>query len=212
MAILGRQFGFAFSHATRVDVAFGHLGAGTTEVELQVFDGHGVLMTSRRFIDVPPSGTVSTRSDPKADNLARFVGPNLPGYVTVTGAENALLSVSYLCIGKGITCCAALPPLAQAAHTQIITPIAMGQQFQLVLANPYATAAQVQVEVALAGGAFQPLQAPIDLPQYHVRLSEDAMTIGRPALVKASTLTGAPILAWGLGIGKYRSELYPLNG
>jgi hypothetical protein len=105
-----------------------------------------------------------------------------------------------------------LPPLSQAAKPQIITPIAMGQQFQLVLANPYATAAQVQVEVALAGGAFQPLQPPIDLPQYHVRLSEDAMTLGKPALVKASTVSGAPILAWGLGIGKYRSELYPLHG
>jgi hypothetical protein len=212
MPMLGREFGFAFSHSTRVDLAFGHLGSEPAEVELRVHDDHGVLVYERRFLDVPGQGAVSTRHDSKADNLARFVGANLAGYVTLRGSENALLSASYLCIGKGITCCAVLPPLALAARTQIITPIAMGQQFLLVLANPYATEAQVSVEVAAAGEPFRPLQDPLDLPHRHVRLTEDAMALGKPAIVKLSTRAGAPILAWGLGIGRYRSELYPLHG
>ncbi len=212
MPVLGRTFFFPFSHATRADALFTHLGNEVTDVEVEVYGAQGEQVLCRRFMDVPERGSVTTRGDAKADNLARFVGANMVGLVAVRGARNSLLTASALLIGKGLTSCALLRPVAYAVGSQIHATIAIGDKFHMLLANPYATDAQVSVEVAVSGGPFRSLQGPIRLSRNQVKMTEDAFAVGKPSVVRVRCETGAPILAWGLGIGGNRSELYPLYG
>jgi hypothetical protein len=208
--ILGRQFFFPFSHSTRVDAAVGHLGEVPTEVELTVFNPAGTVVHRRRLLDLPPRGCVTTRHDPKSDNLARFVGANMAGLVAIRGQPNALLTASSLCIGKGLTSCAVLRPIQAAAGSLMHAPVAIGRTFHLLLANPYEAELRLRVAVAPSGEPFEPLQDPIVLGQYQVALTEDTFVMGRPALVRASSESGVPFMAWGLGVGTDRSELYPI--
>ncbi len=51
----------------------------------------------------------------------------------------------------------------------------------------------------------------VDSPIAPVELAENSPNgVGRPAMVRVRCRTGIPILAWGLGIGRQRRELYPL--
>jgi len=208
--VLGQQFFFPFSHCTRVDLAFGHVGSASTEVELTVYSAKGEVVHRRRFLDVPPRGCHTTRHDAKSDNLARFVGANLPGLVELRGEADALLTASSLVIGKGMTSCALLRPVQVAAGSQFLAPIAIGRAFHLLVANPFAAEALVQVELAPSGEEFAPLQPPILLARNQVAVTEDAFAVGKPAIVRATSVPGVPILVWGLGLGVDRSELYPL--
>ncbi|MDY0000175.1 MAG: hypothetical protein RBU30_02655 [Polyangia bacterium] len=210
MSVLGQQFFFPFSHATRVDLAFGHLGSASTEVEVAVFTARGEVAHRRRFLDVFPRGCVTTRHDAKSDNLARFVGPNLPGLVELRGGPESLLTASSLVIGKGLTACSLLRPVQASAGSQFFLPIAIGRAFHLLLASPFAAETLVKVEVAPSGEDFVPLQEPLRLGQYQVAVTEDAFVVAKPAVVRATSAGGEPILAWGLGLGADRSELYPL--
>ncbi len=212
MPVLGRTFYFPFSHTTRVDALFTHLGNEVTDVEVEVYDGRGKQVLCRRFMDVPERGSITTRGDAKSDNLARFVGANMVGLVAVQGARNALLTASALIIGKGMTSCALLRPLAYAVGTQMHATIAIGDKFHVLLANPYATEVSAMVEVAVHGERYQQLQEPITLGRNQVRMTEDTFTLGKPSVVRIACDSGTPILAWGLGIGGNRSELYPLYG
>lgn len=210
MPVLGQQFFFPFSHATRVDLAFGHLGNAPTEVEVTVYSARGEVAHRRRFLDVPPRGSVTTRHDAKSDNLARFVGANLPGLVELRGEPDTLLTASSLIIGKGLTSCALLRPVQVAAGAQFLAPIAIGRAFHLLVANPFAAEALVRVEMAPSGEDFSPLQEPIPLARNQVALTDDAFLVGKPAIIRATSVQGVPLLVWGLGLGVDRSELYPL--
>lgn len=210
MPVLGQQFFFPFSHATRVDVAFGHLGSVPIEVELAVYSAHGEVVHRRRFLDVVPRGSHTTRHDAKSDNLARYVGANLPGFVEIRGEPEALLTASSLVIGKGMTSCSLLRPVQVAAGSLFMAPVAIGRAFHLLLANPSAAEARVRVDVAPSGEEFSPLQEPVLLDRFQVAVTEDAFAVGKPAMVRAMSDNGVPILAWGLGLGTDRSELYPL--
>jgi hypothetical protein len=212
MPVLGRTFYFPFSHTTRVDALFTHLGNEVTDVEVEVFDSHGDQVLCRRFMDVPERGSITTRGDAKSDNLSRFVGSNMVGLVSVQGARNALLTASALIIGKGMTSCALLRPLAYAVGTQLHATIGIGDKFHLLLANPYASEVRATVEVAPSGEPYRTLQDPISLGRHQVVMTEDAFGLGRPSVVRVCCDSGTPILAWGLGIGGNRSELYPLYG
>jgi len=211
MTALGRQFYFPFSHCTRVDVMFSHLGDELTDVEVEVFNRHGQTVQNRRFLDVPERGTIMTREDAKADNLSRSVGANMVGLVSIRGASNALLTATAMIIGKGMTSCALLRPLAMAVGTQMHATVAVGDNFHVLLANPYAAEASISVEVAIDGARFELLQDPIRLARHQVALTEDVLTVGRPAAVRLACTRSTPFLAWGLGIGGNRTELYPLN-
>jgi hypothetical protein len=212
MPVLGRTFYFPFSHSTRADALFSHLGNEVTDVEVEVYDGRGEQVLCRRFLDVPERGSITTRGDAKSDNLSRFVGANMVGLVSVQGARNALLTASALILGKGMTSCALLRPLSYAVGTQMHATVAIGDKFHLLLANPYAAEVQVTVEVAPSGEAYRPLQDPIGLGRNQVVLTEDAFALGKPSVVRICCDSGTPILAWGLGIGGNRTELYPLYG
>ncbi len=210
MPTLGRQFFFPFSHATRVDAAFAHLGEEPTAVEITVYNPSGEVVHRRRLMDLPPRGAVATRHDAKSDNLARFVGANMSGLVAIRGEANALLTASSLVIGKGLTSSALLRPLQAAAGAQLQAPIAVGRTFHLLLANPYAAELRLQVEVAPSGEPFAELQAPIVLSQHQVALTEDALCKGRPGIIRVRSDSGIPFLAWALGVGTDRSALYPI--
>lgn len=210
MPTLGRQFYFPFSHATRVDVAVAHLGDSPTAVEICVYRPDGERVHRRRLMDVPSHGTLTTRRDPKSDNLARFVGPHMGGLVSVRGDYNALLTASSLCIGKGLTSCALLRPVQAAAGAVLQAPVAVGRSFLVLVANPHDARARVRVEVAPSGEPFSLLQDPLLLSRHQVAVSEDAFTLGQPAIVRVVSESGVPVLAWGLGVGTDRSELYPL--
>lgn len=212
MPVLGRTFYFPFSHTTRADALFTHLGNEVTDVEVEVYDGRGTQVLCRRFMDVPQLGSVTTRGDAKSDNLARFVGANMVGLVSVQGARNALLTASAMIIGKGLTSCALLRPLSYAVGTQMHATIAIGDKFHVLVANPYATEVQAKIEVAPSGGAYRLLQDPITLGRNQVKMTEDAFEQGKPSVVRICCDSGTPILAWGLGIGGNRTELYPLYG
>jgi len=207
---IGRQFYFPFSHSTRVDVAVAHLGDSPTGVEICVYRPDGERVHRRRLMDVPSHGAVTTRKDPKSDNLARFVGPHMGGLVSIRGDHNALLTASSLCIGKGLTSCALLRPLQAAAGAVLQAPVAIGRSFLVLVANPHDTRARVRVEVAPSGEPFSSLQEPLQLGRHQLALSEDAFSIGQPGIVRVVSETGVPILVWGLGVGAERSELYPL--
>lgn len=209
--MLGQQFFFPFSHCTRVDTAFAHLGAEPTEVEITVYSAQGEVVHRRRFLDVAPHGCMTTRHDAKSDNLARFVGSNLPGLVELRGEPEALLTASSLSIGKGMTSCSLLRPIQVDVGPMLMAPIAIGRDFHLLLANPFATEARILVEVAPSGEAYTPLQDPLVLRRHQVAVTEDAFALGKPAVLRATSLTGVPIQAWGLGVGANRSELYPLH-
>ena len=211
MSVLGKQFYFPFAYSTRVDVAFSHLGDEETDVEVTVFDGRGNQVHARRFQDVPQRGSRTSRSDAKADNLSRFVGANLCGLVAIEGGPNALLTASSLVIGKGMTSCALLRPVCAAAGVQMIAPVAIGKQFYLLLANPFVAEIHVAVEAAPEGDSFRALQPPVALGPHQVVTSEDVFALGKPAVVRASCIEGTPFIAWALGIGANRSELYPLH-
>ncbi|MFH2005909.1 MAG: hypothetical protein ABI333_04890 [bacterium] len=211
MTALGREFFFPFSHCTRVDVMFSHLGDELTDVEVEVFNQHGEPVQSRRFLDVPERGSITTREDAKADNLSRAVGANMIGLVSIHGASNALLSATALIIGKGMTSCALLRPLPMAVGTQLHATVAIGDKFHVLLANPHAAEAVISVEVAVDGARFELLQDPIRLGRNHVALTEDVLGVGRPVAVRLACARSTPFLAWGLGIGGNRTELYPLN-
>jgi hypothetical protein len=161
-------------------------------------------------MDVPPRGTVTTRRDPKSDNLARFVGAHMGGLVSIRGDPNALLTASSLCIGPGLTSCALLRPVQAAAGAVLQAPVAIGRSFLVLLANPHDAQARVRLEVAPSGEPFSALQDPIALKRHQLVVSEDAFVLGQPALVRVVSETGVPVLAWGLGVGEQRSELYPL--
>jgi len=212
MPVLGRTFYFPFSHTTRVDALFTHLGNEVTDVEVVVYDNRGKQVLCRRFMDVPERGSVTTRGDAKSDNLSRFVGSNMMGLVSVQGARNSLLTSSALIIGKGMTSCALLRPVAYAVGTQLHATIAIGYKFHLLLANPYAAEVRAMVEVAPSGEPYQSLQEPVTLGRNQVVMTEDAFRLGKPSVVRISCDSGTPILAWGLGIGGNRTELYPLYG
>lgn len=212
MPVLGRTFYFPFSHTTRADALFTHLGNEVTDVEVEVYDGRGAQVLCRRFMDVPQLGSVTTRGDAKADNLARFVGANMVGLVSVQGARNALLTASAMIIGKGLTSCALLRPLSYAVGTQMHATIAIGEKFHVLVANPYATEVQATVEIAPSGESYRLLQDPITLGRNQVKMTEDAFERGKPSVVRICCDSGTPILAWALGIGGNRTELYPLYG
>lgn len=212
MPVLGRTFYFPFSHTTRVDAMFTHLGNEVTDVEVEVYDSRGEQVLCRRFMDVPERGSITTRGDAKSDNLSRFVGSNMVGLVSVQGARNALLTASALIIGKGMTSCALLRPLSYAVGMQLYATIAIGDKFHVLLSNPYAAEVQVTVEVAPSGEPYRSLQEPITLGRNQVVMTEDAFRLGKPSVVRISCDSGTPILAWGLGIGGNRTELYPLYG
>lgn len=212
MASFGNEFVFVFSHCTKVDAAIGSLGSEPCDVDLSVHSGTGELLARKSYRKLAENQSVTTRGDPEVDNLARFTGVNIPGLVHIVSHSGAsALVASALCIGRGICSCSQLLPLPKAASVHFASPVAIGQQLLVLLTNPYDGTAQVEIGASPGGGPFRPVQDLILVNRHQVVISEDVFSLGKPAVLRIRSMNSIPVLAWVLGVGWNRSELYPLH-
>ena len=210
MASFGNEFVFVFSHCTKVDVAVGSLGSEVCDVDLSVRNASGDLLVTKCFPKLTENQAFTTRGDAELDNLARFTGVNIPGLVHIASGSSALVA-SALCIGRGICSCSQLLPLSEAASVHFVSPVAIGQQLLVLLTNPYDGTAQVEICASPQGGSFSKVQDLVSVGRHQVVISEDVFGLGKPAVLRVRSMNGIPVLAWALGIGWNRSELYPLH-
>lgn len=212
MSSFGNEFVFIYSHCTKVDVAIGSLGTEPCDVVLKVQNSMGEVIKQKTFEGLEENTAITTRGDPDMDNLVRFTGVNIPGLVRINATSGAsALVASSLCIGRGICSCSQLLPLPKAASVHFVSPVAIGQQLFVLVTNPYDGLAQVEICASARGRGFSKVSEPLSVGRHQVVVSEDVFALGKPSVLRIRSMNGIPVLAWVLGIGWNRSELFPLH-